>query len=158
MQLKSYITSSKIKPTLLFITGSRYNRYRYNHIRAPTRPYFSTKSTRYIRLLVITGLVIYDFYCILVILNRDLCSATPMEISRRDLLNYSLNIGRSILKKILKYALPPFYIHTQNRQEHPQTNRCIVCAMHSKPCLCIDLTMGVNVVIVTRSHPVIFFW
>jgi len=42
---------------------ARYNRYRYNHIRAPTRPHFSTKSTRYIRLLVITGLVIYDFYC-----------------------------------------------------------------------------------------------
>jgi len=60
---KSYITSTKIKPNLLVITGSRYNRYGYNHKRAPTRPDFSTKSTRYTRLLVITGLVIYDFYC-----------------------------------------------------------------------------------------------
>jgi len=54
---------------LLVITGSRYNRYRYNHIRAPTRPDFSTESTRYIRLLVITGLVIYDFYCIVVFIS-----------------------------------------------------------------------------------------
>jgi len=45
-------------------TGSRHNPYSYNHIRASTRPEFSTKSTRYIRLLVITGLVMYDFYCI----------------------------------------------------------------------------------------------
>jgi len=42
---------------------ARYNQYRYNHIRASKRPDFSTKSTRYIRLLVMTGLVIYDFYC-----------------------------------------------------------------------------------------------
>ena len=61
--VESYITSTKIKPNWHVMTGSRSNRYRYNHIRASTRTDFSTKSTRYIRLLVITGLIIYDFYC-----------------------------------------------------------------------------------------------
>ena len=39
VQQKSYITSTKIKPNLLVITGSRYNRYRDIYIRASTKTF-----------------------------------------------------------------------------------------------------------------------
>jgi len=78
--VESYITSTKIKPNWHVMTGSRSNRYRYNHIRASTRPDFSTKSTRYIRLLVITGLVIYDFYWVVFFGHRR-CKPARSEIS-----------------------------------------------------------------------------
>ena len=73
----------------------RYNRFLVKYdlvitdiccVYLDTRPNFSTKFARYIRLLVITGLVIYDFYCtvqyifVVNIISLEVASITPLKI------------------------------------------------------------------------------
>jgi len=102
---------------------SRYNRFLVMYDLVITdiccvywdmRPNFSTKFARYIRLLVITGLVLYDFYCSALIktaahsdLRTGLLQLNATRSDRQDLMNRWKRVSAKSIVTLTKTVPPP---------------------------------------------------